>query len=128
MDGNTKLGDIIRQARLAQRLTLKELSAKSSVSSSHLGRIERGERYPSGFILRKIAEPLGFEENELFALAGYLTAAPSGTAIRTRYAGGELDPYAAQVLAQEPVEVQRTVIGILTILKNMAQSQSKEGD
>lgn len=129
MDQNrsTDLGEIIRQGRVTQRLTLSQLSAMSGVSSSHLGRIERGERYPSGSILRKIAEPLGFEENELFTLAGYLTPNPSGVAeSHTRYGGGELDPYVARILAQEPIDVQRAVIGVLTILKSLALSTAKE--
>lgn len=129
MDQNrsTDLGEIIRQGRVTQRLTLSQLSAMSGVSSSHLGRIERGERYPSGSILRKIAEPLGFEENELFTLAGYLTPTNSGVAENhTRYGSKELDPYVARILAQEPVDVQRAVIGILTILKSLAQSTTKE--
>lgn len=122
-DISNNLGEIIRQGRITQRLTLSQLSAMSGVSSSHLGRIERGERFPSGSILRKIAEPLGFEENELFTLAGYLSPSPSGIAeSRTRYGGGELDPYVARILAQEPVDVQRAVIGILTILKSIAKN------
>jgi transcriptional regulator with XRE-family HTH domain len=128
MDQNrsTNLGEIIRQGRVTQRLTLSQLSATSGVSSSHLGRIERGERYPSGSILRKIAKPLGFEENELFTLAGYLTPTSSGVAESQPRYGGELDPYVARILAQEPVDVQRAVIGILTILKSLAQSTAKE--
>jgi transcriptional regulator with XRE-family HTH domain len=128
MDQNrsTNLGEIIRQGRVTQRLTLSQLSAMSGVSSSHLGRIERGERYPSGSILRKIAKPLGFEENELFTLAGYLTPTSSGVAESHSRYGGELDPYVARILAQEPVDVQRAVIGILTILKSLALSTAKE--
>jgi transcriptional regulator with XRE-family HTH domain len=124
MDQNrsTNLGEIIRQGRVTQRLTLSQLSAMSGVSSSHLGRIERGERYPSGSILRKIAKPLGFEENELFTLAGYLTPISSGVAESHPRYGGELDPYVARILAQEPIDVQRAVIGILTILKSLALS------
>ena len=120
---NISLGEIIRQQRVAIPLTLQDLTAKSGVSSSHLGRIERGERFPSASILRKIAEPLGFEENELFTLAGYLSPQPTGIAESSpRYAGTNLDPYVARLLAQEPAEVQRAVIGILTILKSIAKS------
>ena len=124
---NNNLGEIIRQGRVTLRLTLSEVSAMSGVSSSHLGRIERGERFPSGSILRKIAGPLGFEENELFTLAGYLSPNPPGIAeSHPRYGGGELDPYVARVLAQEPVDVQRAVIGILSILKSIAKSMTQE--
>jgi len=120
---NISLGEIIRQQRVSIPLTLQELTAKSGVSSSHLGRIERGERFPSASILRKIANPLGFEENELFTLAGYLSPQPAGIAESTpRYAGTTLDPYVARLLAQEPADVQRAIIGILTILKSIAKN------
>jgi len=75
MSDNSKnnLGRIIKQQGVMRGLTLLELGAKSGVSASHLGRIERGERFPSAQILRKIAKPLGFEESELFTLANYLS-------------------------------------------------------
>jgi len=79
MDNEYKdhIGLIIKQQRISTPLTLQELSKKAEVSASHLGRIERGERFPSAHILRKIAGPLGFEENELFTLAGYLSTPDS---------------------------------------------------
>ena len=121
------LGKIIKQQRITVPLTLQELTAKSSVSSSHLGRIERGERFPSAHVLRKIARPLGFEEDELLTLAGYLSPQPRRIAEGSLgYSGsGRVDPYVGRVLAQEPAEVQRTVIGILTILKSLARSITK---
>jgi transcriptional regulator with XRE-family HTH domain len=119
----TGLGELIRQQRVAIPLTLQELASLSSTSPSHLGRVERGERFPSARILRKIAEPLGFEENELFTLAGYLSPQPSAISeAQPSYGGGQLDPYVSRVLAQEPVETQRAVIGILSILKSIAKS------
>ncbi len=120
---NDNLGKMIRRQRMMVPLTLQELSALSGVSPSHLGRIERGGRFPSAHILRKIAGPLHFEENELFALAGYLSSQSPGIAeTREEYSGGHLDPYVSSVLAQEPLEVQRAIIGILTLLKSMAKS------
>ncbi|MFC2011978.1 helix-turn-helix domain-containing protein [Chloroflexota bacterium] len=126
MDSN-HLGAIIKQQRISLSLTLQELAAGSGVSASHLGRIERGERFPSAHILQKIAKPLNFEEDELFTLAGYLSPQSSMVVERSPlYSGERLDPYVARVLAQEPVETQRAVIGILTILKSIAKSAGKE--
>ncbi len=108
-------------------MTLQELAARAGVSASHLGRIERGERFPSAHVLQKIAKPLGFEEDEIFTLAGYLS--PQSPMIAEKhpdYRGERLDPYVAKVLAQEPVEVQRAVLGMITILKSIAKSLSKE--
>ncbi len=101
-------------------VTLGELAEKSGVSASHLGRIERGERFPSARILRKIAKPLGLSESELFTYADYLSP-QSSTAIEHETRIGRLDPCVAGILSQEPVEVQRTVIGILSILKSIAK-------
>jgi len=125
--GTNDLGKIIKQQRITVPLTLQELTAKSGVSSSHLGRIERGERFPSAHVLQKIARPLGFEEDELLTLAGYLSPQPRRIAEENPdYSGRRVDPYVARVLAQEPVDVQRAVIGILTILKSLAKSIVKE--
>lgn len=121
------LGRILKQQRLMIPLTLAQLAAISGISPSHLGRIERGERFPSASILQKIAKPLDFEEGELFSLAGYLSFPP--TVIeegKADYSGRQLDPYVSKMLSQEPVEVQRTVIGILSILKSIAKA-TKEG-
>jgi len=128
MDSNYKnhIGGIIKQQRISIPLTLQELAGKAGVSASHLGRIERGERFPSAHILRKVAGPLGFEENELFTLAGYLSAQPSMIAEAIPgYASRQLDPYVARVLSQEPVEVQRAVIGILTMLRSIARNMDR---
>jgi transcriptional regulator with XRE-family HTH domain len=124
---NPNLGRMLKKQRLSLALTLHELSATSGVSASHVGRIERGERFPSGSILRRLAKPLGFGEDELFTLAGYLSSpAPSVAEGSPRYGGGELDPYVAKVLSQESVETQRAIIGILTILKSVAKGVTKE--
>ena len=66
------LGQRIKGLRLLAGLTLRQLSVESSVSASHLGRIERGERLPSARILRKIAKPLGFDQSELSSFVNYL--------------------------------------------------------
>ena len=120
-DNNNKLGKMLKQRRLMIPLTLKEVSAASGVSMSHLGRIERGERFPSARILRRLAKPLGFEESELFTLADYLSSeSPAEVEAKPKYIGGKLDPYVASVLAQEPLDVQRAVVGILDLLKSVS--------
>jgi len=126
-DNRNNLGKILRQRRVMIPLTLKELAAMSGVSSSHLGRVERGERFPSAHILRKMAKPLGFEEDKLFTLAGYLS--PRNSTVvegETQQNLVGLDPYVSSTLASEPVEVQRSIIGILSILRSLAKSSRKE--
>ena len=124
------LGGILKQQRLTIPLTLQELAAAASVSPSHLGRIERSERFPSARILRKIAKPLGFNEDELFTLAGFLSPQPPGVADTGKpgYMARQVDPYVAKMLAEEPVEIQRAVIGILSLLKSIARGMAKAND
>ena len=117
-----ELARILRQQRVMRELTLQQLGEMSGVSASHLGRIERGERFPSAHILRKIAKPLGLAEAELLTLGGYLSAQPSEA---EKPSGVRLDPYVTTVLSLEPVEVQRAVVGILSVLKSIAQVASE---
>ncbi len=113
-----KLGKIIRRRRSVLSLTLHGLATKSGVSASHLARIESEERFPSARVLKRIAGPLRFEENELFTLAGYLSSPRQGIAEEDPSYKG-LDPYVAKMLAQETVEVQRAVIKVLALLKSI---------
>jgi len=128
MATEVNLGKILKQQRISIPLTLQKLAAMSEVSSSHLGRIERGERFPSAHILRKLAKPLGFDEDELFTLAGFLSP-PSLEAgdIKAEYKK-YIDPLVAKSLAEEPLEVQRAVLGILAVLKSIAKVMAKQGE
>ena len=60
-DNGNDLGRMLKRRRLMMALTLHELGTAAGVSPSHLGRIERGERFPSASILRRIA---GFGDDE----------------------------------------------------------------
>ena len=125
MANRNGLGKIIKQQRVMKELTLHGLSVRSAVSASHLDRIERGERFPSARILQKIAKPLGFGEAELLTLAHYMTSKASIT-VENETQLGRLDPYVAVVLSQEPAEVQRAVILILSVLKSFNKAVTRE--
>jgi len=76
-------GQKIRERRQAKGLTLRQLSLESGVSPSYIGRIEIGERFPSGHILMMLAKPLGFGEVELLKLAGILAPDASDQKLET---------------------------------------------
>ena len=115
------LGKMLKQRRVMIPLALQELSAQSGVSASHLSRIERGERFPSARILRKIAKPMDFEESELFSQAGFLSPKPPIADSQDKYKVGRLDPYVSALLSKESLETQRAVVDILSIIKTMAK-------
>jgi transcriptional regulator with XRE-family HTH domain len=127
---NNDLGKLLRQRRIAAGLTLQKLSDKTDVTPSHLWRIEKAQRYPSGQILQQIAAPLGFGEYELFVLAGYLS--PRGDDAMNEAndysAIGRLDTVVANMLSQETVEVQRSVLSILNMMKSIACSMNDNSD
>ena len=119
---SNEIGKTLKQRRLMLKLTLRELAAKSGVSASGIARVESGERFPSGHILRKIAKPLDLDESLLMTIAGYLPPQPSSeTGDEYRIYRG-LDPYVAKVLSEEPVHVQRAVVSLLTIVKAIAKA------
>ncbi len=111
------IGELIRSKRTSLSKTVTKISNETGISQAHLGRIERGERLPSAKVLRKLAGPLGFSETELFTLAGFLSSKPDDQPGLTRPSG--LDPFVAASLAAEPPEVQRAVLGILSLLKSL---------
>lgn len=113
------LGKMLKQRRVMIPMTLQEMAAATGVSASHIGRIERGDRFPSATILGKIANPLGFLEAELFTLAGFLPPRPSEEVERATRS--QLDPSVAALLSKEPVEIQRAVVAILILLKSIAK-------
>ena len=118
MRPNVDLGKMLRQQRLMAELTLLELAARSGVSQSHIARIEGGSRLPSGKVLRKIAKALELDESQLLIVAGYLSPQSPGG----EYSLGQLDPYVAKVLSEEPVRIQRAVVSLLTVVKAIAES------
>lgn len=61
----TELGERIKQLRLAQDLTLKQVGEKAKVSATHLSEIERGKTSPTVGALVRIAHALGQEPAQL---------------------------------------------------------------
>ena len=111
------IGSFIHQQRVALSLTAQGLAEATGLSASHIGRIERGERSPSGIVLRKLSKPLGLREDELFMIAGYLKLKSDE---KVTVGSSNLDPALAAFLAHEPIEVQRAAIGIIKIIQNLS--------
>jgi transcriptional regulator with XRE-family HTH domain len=61
----TEIGERIKQLRLAQDLTLKQVGEKAKVSATHLSEIERGKTSPTVGALVRIAHALGQEPAQL---------------------------------------------------------------
>jgi len=69
-----KLGQLIKEKRVAKGLTLDELGEAIGYSNPYLSQIENGKRkkIPSKELLMKVAEELNIESMQILNLAGYV--------------------------------------------------------
>ncbi len=65
------VGEVVRQARLERKMTLRELSVVSSVALGYLSELERGQKEASSEILDSVALGLGISLSELVFQTGY---------------------------------------------------------
>src|SRR5260370_42240908 len=63
------LGQIIKQKRLELALTQRELANQLGVKASHVAYIESGRRKPSLTLIRRIADALGLDRQEMLLLS-----------------------------------------------------------
>jgi transcriptional regulator with XRE-family HTH domain len=68
-DGRT-LGDVLRNARVAADLTLRDLAKKLNITPSYISDIENDRRVPSEDVLQRLAAELKLKFDELMARAG----------------------------------------------------------
>jgi transcriptional regulator with XRE-family HTH domain len=66
------LGDYLREQRVANALTLRQLAEAAGVSNPYLSQIERGLRRPSAEVLQSIAKALRISAETLYVRAGFL--------------------------------------------------------
>jgi transcriptional regulator with XRE-family HTH domain len=66
------LGEYLREQRMANRLSLRQLAEQTGVSNPYLSQIERGLRKPSAEVLQQIAKALRVSAETLYVRAGIL--------------------------------------------------------
>ena len=70
----SKIGEVIKERRLAKGWSKRTLAEKAGVSHSEVHRIENGERQnPSTPMLMAITDALGIPRDDALILAGYKT-------------------------------------------------------
>ena len=77
------LGELLRAARLAAGLSLRELADRTQVSNAYLSQLERGLHEPSLSVLGAVSRALDMPLSDLLARAGMLggddASRPAGT-------------------------------------------------
>ena len=73
------LGDTLKAARAAARMSLRDVERRTGIRSGHLSQIEtNGIAKPEMAILWELAALYGADFNQLLALAGYAAGESSG--------------------------------------------------
>ena len=71
--GVGRVGDYLKEQRLASRLSLRQLSDLAGVSNPYLSQIERGLRKPSAEVLQQLAKALRISAEQLYVHAGLIS-------------------------------------------------------
>ena len=78
------LGEVIRKARLDRSLSQRALAKEVGVSFPHISKIEAGREPPSDDLLRRIAEVVGLDADELLLAADRLPGDVSDAVLAKR--------------------------------------------
>lgn len=77
------LGDYLREQRLSNRLSLRQLSELAGISNPYLSQLERGLKRPSAEILQQLAKGLEVSAETLYVKAGILDEHPAAESTST---------------------------------------------
>jgi transcriptional regulator with XRE-family HTH domain len=86
------LGDVIRQQREMQELSLRQLAGLTGISNPYLSQIERGRRDPSAAVVDAIADALDSTTERLYEAAGIRSDGKDGDEENPVVAAIEADP------------------------------------
>jgi transcriptional regulator with XRE-family HTH domain len=120
---NNRLGEYLKSLRQDMGISQYKLAGITGLSVSHICRLEKGNRLPSGTMIVALARALGVAEKELLAMAGYI-AANQSTGKYESPVNPEtgLDPLVLKALAQETPKLQRQIIQVFQSMKQLAQT------
>ena len=83
-----KIGLYLKELRLKNNLTTKQVEVKTGISNSYISLIERNKRRPSAEILGKLAKAYQVKAEDLLRLIGYLPPI-----IKTKYGFQQIPIY-----------------------------------
>jgi transcriptional regulator with XRE-family HTH domain len=86
------LGDMIRQQREMQELSLRQLARLTGISNPYLSQIEHGQRDPSRTVVDSIADALELSTERLYEAAGIREDEEEGEGPNALLAAIEDDP------------------------------------
>lgn len=115
------LGGFIRAQRQMARLSLREMSAMTSVSNAYLSQVERGLHLPSLKVLHSIADALQLSTEQLLAHAGWAPADDPAPAPDAAPAGGEV-PGTEDAIARDPRLTPDQRAALLSVYRSFVET------
>jgi transcriptional regulator with XRE-family HTH domain len=100
------LGDYLREQRVANKLSLRQLAEATGVSNPYLSQIERGLRRPSAEVLQSIAKALRVSAETLYVQAGILN--PDDVEMRSVELSIEADSGLTDAQKQSLIDIYRS--------------------
>lgn len=104
MNSSQTLGECIRDARVAKKLSLRDVTSVLEIAPSYLSDIENDRRVPSEDVLRSLSKHLDLDFDDLMARAGRLGDKAERYLKRTPAAGVLFRRISESNLAPEQVE------------------------
>jgi transcriptional regulator with XRE-family HTH domain len=103
-----EIGECLRAARLAKKMTLRELEEITTLSYSYLAKIERGEKKPTEENIERIANQLDIDKIPLLKLAGFyhLEDLPNEEKLAIRFNVLERDDFKCVACGERPPSVK----------------------
>jgi transcriptional regulator with XRE-family HTH domain len=113
-DRQETFGDRIRLARARERMTLRDLGGRAGTTASYLSDIENDRRIPSEPLVRRLAEILALDPDDLLAAAGrlgdetdrYLRRTPEAGILLRRMSAKNVGPSVIKRILQETPELE----------------------
>ncbi|WP_092667662.1 helix-turn-helix domain-containing protein [Agrococcus carbonis] len=94
-----EIGDVLRDTRLRQGRTLRQVASRASVALGYLSEVERGQKEASSEILASVADALEVPLSSILREVGDRLAVLEGLGY------GDLDPLASPVPDTLPAEL-----------------------
>ncbi|MDO5132026.1 MAG: helix-turn-helix domain-containing protein [Eubacteriales bacterium] len=91
-----KLGKLVKEARTAKGLSQAALAEQAGISSSEVGKIERGEKEPTQAVLKLMAKALGVTQKSLLEAASGTGAASGKKPAAAKTASSAKNPSSAK--------------------------------
>jgi repressor LexA len=115
-----KIGLYLKELRLKNNLTTKQVEIKTGISNSYISLIERNKRKPSAEILSKLAKVYYVKAEDLLRLMSYLPP------IKTKYSSPQIPIYNIAATTKKPFLISENIEGYSPLPPGLESYSTKD--